>query len=192
MSELEIDDLILARVAERVGETRAPSREDGARAAPDAQAVLSAGAEKPRTGWNLPGILGQTHVSTTFGEVPAQLVRRRDRLRTKDGDYLPVHRIDEYKIDHEFLLYQPDAKPIVVKAGSMAGSAPSRDAFFSPGQRILRQTSGVKHVLVTARDVSSLQYALDRSVGQLSYYVFHLGRTAMIRCEGMWVQMDKE
>ena len=191
MSELDLDNLILARVTERVGDNPAPSREEGARAAAKTPAGSTLGADAPRADWNLPGILGQTHVSTTFGEVPAQLVRRRDRLRTKDGDYLPVLRIDEYKIDHDFLLYQPDAKPIVVKAGSMAGSAPARDAYFSPGQKILRQKSGVQHELVTARDTSSLEYSFDRSVGQLSYFVFHLGRPAMIRCEGMWVQMER-
>ena len=188
MADLDLDSL-LARVSERVGDVRADDRRAAGRPEPTGPAIPDAEPEGGRVTWNLPGILGPTHVSTTFGEVPAHLIRPRDRLRTKDGDYLPVIRIDEYKIDDEFLLHQPDAKPVVVKSGSMGGTVPSRDAFFSPGQAIMRPTGGVKHELAQARDISSLQYALDRSVGQLSYFVFHLARPALVRCEGIWVQM---
>ena len=184
MSGIEPDDNILARVCARVGDessaTRAASAESRRRR-PDTHSL--------RQTWGYPGILGPTHVSTNFGEVPAHLIRVRDRLRTKTGGYLPVLRIDEYKLDEGFLAHQPDAKPIVIKACTFGPGAPARDAYFSPGQTILKPSSGVRHELMCAGDVSSLQYALDRSVGILSYFVFHLPDEALIRCEGIWIRM---
>ena len=49
--------------------------------------------------WKLPGILSDTRITTNFGEVPAHLVRTRDRLKVRDGRYLPVLRIPSLKLD---------------------------------------------------------------------------------------------
>ncbi len=179
----EAEDDLLARVSARVGQP--PQR--AAEASPAALQARSP--TQPRQAWAYPGILGVTHISTNFGEVPAHLIRARDRLRTRGGGYLPVLRIDEYKLDDNFLQHQPDAKPVIIKAGAFGAGAPSRDACFSPGQTILKPVSGVRHDLVEAREVSNLQYDLDRTMGMLSYFVFHLSEPALIRCDGVWAQV---
>ena len=180
-TEFEADDDLLARVSARVGEPPARPARFAARPVRSATA--------PRQAWSYPGILGLTHVSTNFGEVPAHLIRARDRLRTRGGGYLQVLRIDEYKLDDNFLQHQPDAKPIIVKAGALGAGSPSRDAYFSPGQMILKPVSGVRHELLEAREVSATQYDLDRTMGMLSYFVFHLEEPALIRCDGVWAQV---
>ncbi|MEM0947787.1 MAG: Hint domain-containing protein [Pseudomonadota bacterium] len=179
---METEDDLLARVSARVGEP--PKRA----ARLETPGPVRAKTE-PRQAWAYPGILGLTHVSTNFGEVPAHLVRPRDRLRTRGGGYLQVLRIDEYKLDDTFLEHQPDAKPIVIRKDAFGPACPTRDAYFSPGQMIMKPASGVRHELLEAREASALQYDLDRTMGMLSYFVFHLAEPALIRCDGVWVQV---
>lgn len=181
MSSIDAEDDLLARVSARVGEP-APRQER-----PTPRPVHSPTA--PRQAWAYPGILGLTHISTNFGEVPAHLIRPRDRLRTRGSGFMPVLRIDEYKLDDNFLKHQPDAKPIIIKTGTLGAGAPSRDAYFSPGQMILKPVSGVRHELLEAREVSAQQYDLDRTMGMLSYFIFHLADPALIRCDGVWAQV---
>ena len=92
MSGLDQDFRILERVSSAVGDAPAPQTNpvDGGQ-----------GAQKKR--WSIPGIYSGTRISTSFGEVPAHLIRVRDQLRTRDGDYVRVLRIDEYKLDADFL-----------------------------------------------------------------------------------------
>ena len=123
MSGLETDFKILERVSTVVADAPAPhshSQENDK--------------TSPRKKWGLPGIYSGTRVSTSFGEVPAHLIRVRDQLRTRDGDYQRVVRIDEYKLDAEFLSDHPEARPIRF-SGKRGDSAAS--VFVSPGQRIL-------------------------------------------------------
>ncbi|MEO0990137.1 MAG: Hint domain-containing protein [Pseudomonadota bacterium] len=139
----------------------------------------------------IPGILGPTHITTSFGEVPAHLVRVRDRLRTRSGNFVPVLRVDAYRLDPEFLDGHPDARPVKVIQGSLGHNMPDKDAWYSPQQMILSATSGETHRLVPACEATNSIKATTPPAGDLAYYVFHLGQAALVRSEGMWISLGE-
>ncbi|MEM8629613.1 MAG: Hint domain-containing protein [Pseudomonadota bacterium] len=187
MSNSETDSSVLARVSQAVSdpsESRIVRRQR-----PFASQATPATPRKPA--WTLPGVLSVTHMSTSFGEVPAHLVRVRDRLRTRDGTFLPVLRIDEYKLDEEFLSFHPDARPVLVRQGSLGANVPVRDAWFSPRQTILSPKTQTGMRLVDAGDIAEAPHQLIQPAGGLSYFVFHLGQAALVKSEGIWVSLGE-
>ncbi len=77
-----------------------------------------------------------SRVSTSFGEVPAQVLRVRDRVRTKTGEYLEIQKIDRITLDEDFLQYHPGAQPILIRAGALATNIPKADVILAPYQQI--------------------------------------------------------
>ena len=179
MSALELEDTLLARVAARVGEPAPNPDEDGTaeRARKSAQGT-----------WTLPGIASQTRVSTNFGEVPAHLIRVRDKLRTREGRYLPVLRIEEYKLDDEFLKLRPEARPVSLSAPAGTRSERRERIILSPAQPVAAPSDSDRNQCARADTMSRERVAIDRSLGRISYFVFDLGEPEMIRCEGVWVR----
>ena len=175
MSGLEQDFRILERVSTAVADDPAP-RSSNSTEEP----------VKTRTRWNLPGIYSGTRLSTSFGEVPAHLIRVRDQLRTKDGKFLRVLRIDEYKLDADFLSDHPEARPVRF-ASKAHGKAKGADIFLSPGQRVLARGASGQEVLKLASEFTAQPGALPDTAGPFSYFIFHLGKAALVRAEGMWV-----
>ena len=173
MSGLEQDFKILERVSTVVSDEPAPRSRNG-----EAQGT------EPRRRWSIPGIYSGTRVSTSFGEVPAHLIRVRDQLRTRDGAYLRVLRIDEYKLDAEFLADHPEARPIKFRGSHKSKGS---DVFLSPGQRVLARSNSGQETLKLASDLSSQPGVVPEIAGPFSYFVFHLGKAALVRAEGMWV-----
>ena len=174
---IEGDFQLLDRVTSRVHTAPAPAAAEPA-------------ASEARD-WSFPGIFGSTRVATTFGDVPAHLIRKHDRLRTKDGKFLEVLRISEYKLDDEFLSHHPEARPVVIRRGSLAPGKPACDIHFSPGQRIVATGPSGRTVLATAIEISSNKQVVPNVPGALSYFVFHLAEAALVRCEGIWVSMGE-
>jgi len=140
--------------------------------------------------WNLPGIFSGTRLSTSFGEVPAHLVRVRDQLRTRDGEFLRVLRIDEYKFDAEFLADHPEARPVRFSAKATGRHGEARTVFLSPGQRVLARNTSGQEVLKPAWEFLDRPGIVPDVAGPFCYYVFHLGKAALVRAEGMWVAVD--
>ncbi len=173
MSIVETECDMLARVAARVGD-----------AVPD---TPQRPAPAKRATWSLPGIAGATRVSTNFGEVPAHLIRARDQLRTREGRYLPVLRIEEYKLDEEFLRLRPEARPVSIGAQDSGGLVRSGKVVLSPAQLVSARSDTGPQNGVRADALSRQRVAVDSSLGRLSYFVFDLGEPVQIRCEGLWV-----
>lgn len=187
-SSFETDLDLLLRVSDRVGDVAPTAPAAPARPATARKAEAPAAAIRQR--WNLPGILGDTRISTNFGEVPAHLIRERDRLRTRDHGFLAVQRIEEYKIDAEFIAHRPDAAPITLPKGCIRSGLPKQNVYLSPAQKVVKLSTGVQARGIEARDLSKQYYAYDRSMAGLSYFIFHLGQPALIRSEGIWINVE--
>jgi len=142
--------------------------------------------------WNVPGILGSTRITTTFGHVPAHLVRVGDSLRTRDGEFLRVLRISEYKFDDDFLARRPDAAPVVIRKGSLGPHMPLQDVAVSPAQKISLAVNRVEGRLVPAVEVSEQRGGVDHSLGLLVYFKLHLSKRALICCDGVWVEAESD
>ena len=144
-------------------------------------------AAKREQTWTLPGILGPTRVVTSFGQVPAHLVRVGDTLRTRDGDFARVQRIREVKIDEQFLACRPDAAPVILRRNGLRPGTPHQDVGLSPGQMVSVGPNRFEDRLVAAEELSNERGAIDGTLGMLIYVRFHLGRDTQINCDGVWV-----
>lgn len=178
MSIIEPEDDILARVSARVGDA-APAKSATSQPPEDLA--------QPSRVWTLPGIAGATRVSTNFGEVPAHLIRVRDKLRTREGRYLPVLRIEEYKLDEEFLRLRPEARPVLIGPHASGGLKRSGNVILSPAQLVASPSDSGDTSGVRADELSRQRVTVDSSLGRLSYFVFDLGEPTVLRCEGLWV-----
>lgn len=146
----------------------------------------------PETGWSFPGILGSTRVTTTFGHVPAHLIRVGDALKTRDGSFLRVLRIDDLRIDEDFLSRRPDAAPVILRRNSQGAGAPHQDVTLSPAQMVSVGPNRFEDRLVPAAQLSRERGTIDRSLGKIVYFTFDLGRAAQINCDGLWVAIGEQ
>jgi len=178
MSGLDQDTSILQRVSSAVA-SKPVLREVTGR--DDAAPV--------RAKWSIPGVYGGTRISTSFGEVPAHLIRVRDQLRTREGEFVRVMRIDEYKLDSDFLDKHPDARPIRFQAKGTNGRPSGNAVFLSPGQVVLARNAAGSETLRPAREFMDQPGVMPETTGPFSYFVFHLGTAALVRAEGMWIAM---
>ncbi|MEM7075091.1 MAG: Hint domain-containing protein [Pseudomonadota bacterium] len=148
----------------------------------------SAPEEREAAEWTVAGIEGSTRVSTDFGEVPAHLVRVRDKLRSKDGRFLRVIRISEYKLDQRFLDLYPDARPVVIRPQALGRRFPMNTVQLSPAQRVAVPSDWSNRDCERADKLSSARASVDQTLGQVTYYSFDLGEPTMVQCEGLWVE----
>jgi hypothetical protein len=141
--------------------------------------------------WNIPGVYSATRLSTSFGEVPAHLIRVRDQLRTRDGSFKRILRIDEYKLDTEFLSEHPEARPIRFSTRSRGASSTGQDILLSPAQPVLARGPNGKETLKRAIEFLNQPGVMPNTSGPSSYFVFHLGEAALVRAEGMWISLGE-
>lgn len=137
--------------------------------------------------WKLAGILGPTRVTTDFGNVPAHLVRVGDRLRTRSGAYARVDTITEIKLDEDFIVRHPEARPVRIRKNSLKMGTPIQDVCLSPAQMVGMSWDSSTRREIAAANVCSERLGIDRSLGMVAYYQFHLAAPALIHCEGIWV-----
>ncbi len=179
MALIEIDDAdLLTRILEQT--------EDAER--PETKSARPASEQKSTGGsWTLPGIAGPTRVTTSFGHVPAHLVRAGDTLRTRDGSYLRVLRISEFKFDEQFLAKRPEAAPVILRRNSVGPHMPLQDVIVSPAQEVAINTKRYDTRTIRASQATQARGGVDGSLGMLAYFQFHLARPAQVHCDGIWV-----
>jgi hypothetical protein len=177
------DGDLLSRVLEQAAATTVPPR---------AARPRDPGTGQPGEVWTLPGILGPTRVTTSFGHVPAHLVRVGDTLRTQDGSYERVRRISDLKIDEDFLARHPEAAPVVLRRGSLEKGLPHQDVLLSPAQQVALGPNRFEARPVAAGDLSRERGGIDKSLGMMVYLRFHLDRPAQICCDGVWVAAETD
>jgi hypothetical protein len=140
-----------------------------------------------RSAWTHPGILGSTRVMTSFGHVPAHLVRVGDTLRTREGGFERVQRITDLKLDEDFLARYPEAAPVIIRRNTLAPGTPHLDVGFSAAQKVSVGPNRFEDRLVTAGTLSRARGGIDKSLGMMVYIQLHLARDAQINCDGVWV-----
>ncbi len=136
--------------------------------------------------WTLPGIHSETRVTTNFGHVPAHLIRTNDRLKTRDGRYLPVMRISCFKLDEEFIRQNPQARPVKIPRDTIQRRVPVQDVYLSPAQPVAIASDVTQERLTEAHKLASGQVSFDRSLGMIAYYEFVLPEPTQICVEGLW------
>lgn len=134
--------------------------------------------------WSLPGLCWNTNVTTSFGALPAQVLRLHDPLRLADGSVARIAWIDKIQLDEAFLSAYPDAQPVMIRAGALGGGQPSQDILVSPQQKLVVQGLNYNPELRMARELLGRPGVFRQPQTVLTYYMFHCGQPAKISASG--------
>lgn len=137
--------------------------------------------------WTLPGFGEMARVTTSFGDLPLQALRKRDPLRTVEGSIRLVHWCDRLRLDNGFLTANPDAQPILILANALGPGLPRADLVVSPHQRIGVFPSGYQQQFRLARDLTGRPGILRSPQETMSYHLFHCEQPAVVLVEGVAV-----
>jgi len=133
-----------------------------------------------------------TRVRTSFGDVHAAALRKGDEVLTRSGEYKPILWLNRIHLDEHVLNLKPDSNPIVIAPGALGPSAPFAEIMVSPRQIISGDdASGLSKareaaMLISRPGVRRLQETC------LSYTMFHVGESADILCEGLYLSFPLE
>lgn len=135
--------------------------------------------------WTLPGLCSGVRVTTSFGDLPVEALRKRDPLRTQPGSLALVTWVDRIRLDEEFLAQNPDALPVRIPAGSLGYGRPERDLIVSPHQPVNVSPSVHGQEFRRARDLLSRPGVVRQPVTMVSYHLFHCGTPTIVKAEGV-------
>lgn len=143
-----------------------------------------------RPAWAIDGIADNTRITTSFGEVPAQLLRKNDMLRTRDGSFRRIAWISHLRFDEEFMAQHPEAAPIRIRAGALGRNMPERDVELSPSNAI-SLTTGTGRATFKAKDLLNRSGVLQMPRTLLSYTQIRCeGGDTEICSEGVWIHLN--
>jgi len=138
--------------------------------------------------WPLPGLAPMTRVRTSFGDVPAAALRKGDEVLTRDGRYLRVQWLTRIQLDEAILSTKEDSNPVCFAPGAFGAGAPSSEIMMSPRQIICSdEKNGMNRDREAAMLLSRTGVRRLRETA-LSYTMFHVGETAEIYCEGLYLR----
>ena len=133
-----------------------------------------------------------TRVRTSFGDVHAAALRKGDEVLTRNGEYKPILWLNRIHLDEHVLGLKPDSNPIVIAPGALGASSPAVEMMVSPRQ------------IICADDASGLTKPREASMlisrpgvrrlteTSLSYTMFHVGESAEVYCEGLYLSFPLE
>lgn len=140
--------------------------------------------------WTMPGLCDGMRVTTSFGDLPVQALRRRDPLRTQAGTLATVAWVDRLRLDEEFLRANPDARPVRIAAGSLGPGRPERDLLVSPHQQVNASPTPYAQDFRRARDLTGRPGIGRQAVSMVDYYLFHCGTPAAVLAEGLCLRVS--
>lgn len=138
----------------------------------------------------LDGLESRTRVTTAFGDVPAHLLRVNDAVRTADGRFLKIRRIDVIQFEPDVLRATAEAYPIRVGAGALRTGVPARDIYLAPEQELVASFGSHDTKVLTARTLLSRPRVMREPVDQVAYFRLDLGMRATILAEKTPVIID--
>lgn len=142
--------------------------------------------------WPLPGLAPMTRVRTAFGDVHAIALRKGDKVLLKTGEYKPIEWINRIMLDEHILNLKPDSNPIVLGAGSLQPGVPSHEIMVSPRQIFCGdEFSGLPKPREASMLLSRTGIRRIKETG-LTYTMFHVGETADVFCEGVYLRFPIE
>jgi len=142
-----------------------------------------------RMAWYLPGLTGKSRVSTVFGDLPVEVLRVRDDLRTYSGAAVQVQSVDRIHLDEDFLRKQPSALPLRIPANAFGPGRPSQDMLISAGQEISPDAHVASNFVKAGNLRNRFNPDLAQSTG-LTYIRFHCGAPVIVRVDGIWVRVS--
>ncbi|MDK3075459.1 Hint domain-containing protein [Sedimentitalea sp. JM2-8] len=168
------DQTILDAVLRQTRQSDAPS------------AAASHPAPRPNKVWTLPGFAAGCRLSTSFGELPIEALRLRDRVKTRSGAYRQVEWIDEIRLDADFMARHPEALPIQIRTRTLGPCSPVRDIVLSPGQMIFASDVFGGNMMGAASELEGLPGVSRLPRSEMTYFMFHCGQQEAVCVDGAW------
>lgn len=140
--------------------------------------------------WTLPGLVGTARIETSFGALPVQALRKHDPLRTVQGTFVRVARVETAHLDEDFLTANPDAQPIRIPASAFGPNCPKADLLVSPGQKINVSPGQFRQEFRLARDLLGRPGVMRSPQVMVSYYSFQCTAPAAVLAEGLCIGID--
>ena len=153
----------------------------------DAGAAANSQALQVEGRWPLPGLAPMTRVETSFGKVHAVALRKGDAVKTKNGDFRKIVWLNRVLLDQTLLDEKPDANPVRIRAGAIGHAMPAKDVLVSPRQKL--RISGA-NPRAEAGDLEGHSGIERQAEAGLSYTMFHLGETAEVECDGVFMLFE--
>lgn len=160
-----------------------------AQVAPAAKAAPAADAPPAEDTFALPGFGPMTRISTSFGDVHAQVLRERDMIRTATGNLKPVRWVDRLKLDNDFLAKTPGATAVMIRAGALGKGLPKADVVISPAQEIALGLHGSDGQFRTAGSLLGRPGIVRKPEEIMTYTRFHCGEPVCVKMEGIWARV---
>src|SRR5690606_28131610 len=98
-----------------------------------------------------------------------------------------VEWVDRIHLDEDFLFYNPDAQPVMIRAGALGNGTPKADVLVSPQQKINVSSSPYATEYRLAHDLTSRPGILRKPETLVTYYLFHCGMPKTVSVEGISV-----
>jgi len=115
-----------------------------------------------------------------------------DEVLLRSGEYAAIQWINRIMLDEHILALKPDSNPVVMAPGSLGANAPANGITISPRQIICADD---RSGLSTPREAAMLvsRPGVRRLVETgLSYTMLHVGESADIYCEGLYLRFPIE
>jgi hypothetical protein len=141
--------------------------------------------------WTLPGFGPMTRISTSFGDVHAQVLRERDMVRTASGNLKPVLWVDRVKLDQGFMRKAPNATAILIRAGALGNGLPKADVIVSPEQEISFGRQGLTSDFHKAKSLLGRPGVVRKPEEIMTYTRFHCGEPVSVKVEGIWARVSR-
>ena len=142
--------------------------------------------------WTLPGFEGKCRVATSFGDLPIEALRPRDKVKCISGAYAEVKWIDAIRLDVDFMERHPEAHPIMIRSRALGGNFPVKNMLVSPAQPIWIPEASGKFRSVFARELDGHPNIMRMRKTETTYYRFHVGHPEQVCIEGSWFFVSPE
>lgn len=138
---------------------------------------------------NLIGFGPLTPISCSFGDVPSHVLRERDMVRTKDGGFQSITKIDRIVLDEEFMKYHPRAHPVLIRAGALGAGLPKDDVMLAPYQTLQGSVSMAGSGTIRAIDLLGRPNVHRKTEPMITYTRFQCDQPACVHVLGLWVDI---
>lgn len=142
--------------------------------------------------WKLPGFGPLAPIETDFGNFPAQTLRVRDRVRTRNGMFAQIVWLDRLVLNEDFMHRHPEAQPVLIRAGAIGLGMPKQDVLVSPGQMICLGGGYGPRTNKLASELVGGGKAIRRPEPMFTYTLFHCGTPVEVHVDGVWMHVDPD
>lgn len=139
--------------------------------------------------WSLPGICAHSRIETSFGMVPANLIRKGDPVRERHGRFVPVRSLRGYSFDAEFIARRPDALPVQLAGAASEASEGQQIILVSPAQEVLVSGGefGKTETLVPASGLGEHVASDTLRDDSLTYFAPVFDEDVLVCVDGIWM-----